>query len=312
MSKKFSKYLWIERYRPQTVKDTLLPTGMKNFFTTILKEKEFPNLLFYSSSPGVGKTTVAKALCREAGMDYKYINTSSESGIDTLRTTIQKFASAKSLIGGNKVVILDEFDFASPNLQAGLRAAMEEFHQSCRFILTANYITKIIEPLKSRCQIIDFNMTEKKICKEMEPKITKRLSNILKHEKIEFKLETIEKLVNTYYPDIRKMIGLLQQYSKTYGLIDSNIFDYERIDDEFYEYLLTGKLTKAREYLIQKNYNYQELFRNLFDNFIPKLPKEKKAEGILLISEYMHRHAFAIDPEINGTALLLELIGIIK
>lgn len=306
---KLSNYLWVEKYRPSTIGDTLLPSSMKRFFTNLIKGGQIPNLLFYSTSPGVGKTSIAKAICSELDIRPLYINTSSEGGIDTLRSQIQKYASVKTLDGKNKVVILDEFDGASPNLQNGLRAAIEEFHKSCRFIFTANFITKIIEPLKSRCQVIDFNFTEGKTKAEMTPKITKRLQGILKHENIDFKQETVVKMVDTFYPDIRNMINLVQQYSSQNGVIDNEIFNFERIDEEFFTYILNKQLTKARKYLIERNYNHVELFRNMFDNFVPRLPKEKQGQVILTIAEYMYRHSFVVDPEINTTAMLLEIIG---
>ena len=309
--KKLDQFLWVEKYRPTTVSDTLLPKTMKMFFTKTLKKGEIPNLLFYSSNPGVGKTTIAKALCEELDIDYLYINTSSKSGIDTLRTDIEKYASVKSLSSSTKVVILDEFDGASINLQQGLRASIERFHNSCRFIFTANYITKMIEPLKSRCQIVDFNMMSKSVQNEMIPKISVRLKNILKFEKVDFNPETIDKVVSLYYPDIRSMLQLLQQYSTTYGNIDNNIFEYQKIDDEFYNYILQKDLTNARKYLIERSYNYDELFRELFDHFVPKLERTSRAQAILTIAEYMYKNSFVVDKEINATAMLLELIGLL-
>jgi len=311
LDKKLSKYLWCEKFRPASIKDVLLSSSMKRFFKKIVKDEQVPNLLFYSTSPGTGKTTVAKALCKDIGVDYLYINTSSETGIDILRTKIQKYACVKTLDGKNKVAILDEFDGSTPNLQNGLRAAIEEFHKSCRFIFAVNYATKIIEPLKSRCQVVDFNLTDKKTKDEMIPKITKRLIGILKNENVEYNTETLDKLVNTFYPDMRKMIQLLQQYYNTNGIIDNEIFTYERIDEEFFTYILNKDLTNARKYLIERNSNPVEVYRSLFDNFIPRLEKDIQGQAILLIAEYLYRHAFSVDPEINITACLLEIIGLL-
>jgi replication factor C small subunit len=305
-----SFYLWVEKFRPDTIDDILLPKKIKTFFRQLVKEKEIPNLLLYSSSPGVGKTTVAKALCHELNSDYLYIN-ASKTGIDVLRTDVEKYAKVKSLSGGKKIVILDEFDGATAALQNALRADIEEYHKSTRFIFTANHITKIIEPLKSRCQLVDFNFTEKVQQEEMMPQIIKRLGAILKLEKITFNEDTVAKIVKSFYPDVRKMLGLLQQYSKQNGNIDNDIFNYESIDEEFYQYILNRQLTKARTYLIERNYNYTELFRLLYDNLIPKLPKEKQPQAILYISEYMYRDAFVVDKEINATACILEIIGIL-
>jgi len=316
MSKKrLSFTLWVEKYRPDTISQVLLPMDVKAFFLKLVQEKEIPNLLLYSSSPGVGKTTVAKALVNDIKSDHIYINMSLESGIDTLRSRISKFATSYSMFGenegGKKICILDEFDGSTPALQAAMRGFMEEFQDSCRFILTCNYITKIIEPLKSRCQQVDFNMMDLKSQKEVKPIILKRLLGILKVEKIEFKPETIEKIVDTFYPDIRRMINLLQQYSKKNGIIDIGIFDVEKVDTEFYTMILNKKLTDARKYVIERNYNFDEMYRNLFDNFVPMLDKPKQAQSIIVIAEYMYRNAFVIDKEINFTACLLEMMSLI-
>jgi len=316
MGKKQLNYtLWIEKYRPESVNQVLLPKKEKDFFLKLVEEKEIPNLLLYSSSPGVGKTTIAKALVNDIKSDYIYINMSLESGIDTLRNRISKFATSYSMFGenegGKKICILDEFDGSTPQLQAAMRGFMEEFQDSCRFILTCNYVTKIIEPLKSRCQPVDFNMMSIEAQQELKPTITKRLCGMLKYEKIEFKKETIANIVETFYPDIRKMIGLLQQYSKTSGMIDIGILDVEKVDVEFYNMILKRKLTDARKYVIERNYNFSEMYRNLFDNFIPLLEKSIQGQAILIIAEYMYRDSFVIDKEINFTACLLEIMTVL-
>jgi len=316
MSKKQLSYtLWVEKYRPTCVKQVLLPPEVKGFFLKLVEEGEIPNLLLYSSSPGVGKTTIAKALAADIKVDSIYINMSLESGIDTLRNRISKFATSYSMFGenegGKKICILDEFDGSTPALQAAMRGFMEEFQDSCRFILTCNYVTKIIEPLKSRCQQIDFNMMDTESQKHLSPIISQRICGILKNEKVEFKPETVNKIVETFYPDIRRMINLCQQYSKTNGIIDSGIFDVEKVDTEFYQMILNRKLTDARRYVIERNYNFDEMYRNLFDNLVPMMEKSKQAQAILIIAEYMYRNAFVIDKEINFTAALLEIMGIL-
>lgn len=313
--KKMSYTLFIEKYRPDCIKNVILPTHIKSFLVKLVEEKEIPNLLFYSSKPGTGKTTTAKALVNEIGSDYIYINMSSERGLDVLRDRIAKFATSYSMFGenrgGKKICILDEFDGSTPALQSALRAFMEEFQDSCRFILTCNYATKIIEPLKSRCQLIDFNMSDKKSQKELVPKVVQRLCGMLKHEGITFKVETVEKVVKTFYPDIRRMMGLLQQYSKQNKNIDSGIFDYEKVDTELYEMILNKQLTNARKFIIERNYNFDEMFRSFFDNFVPMLDKGKQGQAILIISEFMFKNSFVIDKEINFTACLLEIISIL-
>jgi replication factor C small subunit len=312
-SRRFNFTLWVEKYRPINIKSTLLPQKVKSTFNSYIEKGEVPNLLLYSSSPGVGKTTTAKALASDIGADYIYINTSSESGIDTLRTRISKFATTMSILDGvpkKKIAILDEFDGSTINLQNGLRAAIEEFHDSCRFIFTCNYITKIIEPLKSRCQMVDFNMTEASIISEMKPLVIKRLQTILKNEMVEFDQAVIAKLVEVFYPDIRKMLNLLQQYAETNKVIDSNIFMFSSVDNELYDLILNKKLTAARKFIIERNYNYSELYRSLFDNLVPKLPKETQGQAILTIASWHRDCTMIIDPEIHFVGCLLELISI--
>lgn len=311
IQKQLSHYLWVEKYRPLSVDDMILPKSYKEFFLNIIKDGQIPNLLLYSSTPGSGKTTIAKAICYDLDATYRYINISSQGGIDTLRNDIQKFASMKSFDGKPKIVICDEADGASPQFQAAMRATIEEFSRSCRFIFTCNFITKIIPAIKSRCQVFDFNMTENSIAEEIKPEIISRLSGILDFEEIQYKQETINKIVESYFPDIRNMISLCQKYSKMNKCIDENIFTFDSVDDEFYNFILEKKFRKSREYLIQKNYNYSELFRELFDNLIPKLDSSKQGQVILIIGEYMHRHATAIDPEINAACCLYEIMATI-
>lgn len=306
---KFS--LWTFKYQPQIVSHMVLPARLKTFFLNVVKEGEIPNLLLYSSSPGVGKSTIAKALCEEINAEYLYINISKDRGIDTLRSRIDKFASVMTLDNKKKIVIMDEFDGATIELQKAMRASIEEFQDYCRFIFTCNYYTQIKDPIKSRCQEIDFNFSNEEIQKEMKPKIVQRLKGILKSEKIEFDDEIIELLVDKKYPDIRKMIQLLQDYSKQYGIINKEILKTKKIDEEFYQLILNKKLTAARKYIIEKSYNYDEMYRELFDNLIPILPNKSKGQAILLIAEYMYRNNFVIDKEINFTACMLEIIGVL-
>ena len=314
--KRLSYTLWVEKYRPEKVSQILLPKNVKDFFLKLVEEKEIPNLLLYSSSPGVGKTTMAKALVNDIKSDYIYINMSLESGIDTLRSRISKFATSYSMFGenegGKKICILDEFDGSTPALQAAMRGFMEEFQDSCRFILTCNYVTKIIDPLKSRCQQIDFNMMDLKSQEECKPMVVQRLTGILKNEKVECKPETVRKIVDTFYPDVRRMINLLQQYSKKNGIIDIGIFDVEKVDNEFYEMIMNKKLTDARKYVIERNYNFDEMYRNLFDNLVPLLAKPKQAQVILIIAEMMYKNSFVVDKEINFTACLIEIMSVIQ
>jgi len=303
--------LWVEKYRPQKIDHAILPKEYRKFFKKIVKTGDIPNLLLYSSSPGTGKTTIAKAICIEAGVDYLYINASKDTGIDVLRTTITKYASGKSLSGKKKVVILDEVDGSSAtSFQAALRAFIEEFHNSCRFILTCNYVNKIISPLRSRCQEFDFNVTTKELKEELSPKISERLQKILTTEEVTYSDVVVDKLVDQLFPDIRKMLSVLQQYSTISGNIDDNIFKYESVDEEFYEFIINKQFIKARQFVIDSGYNLDELYTAIYRNLVPRLPKEKQGQAVLAIAEWQYRSAFSADKEIPFAAMLLELINI--
>jgi len=308
-SKKFSYTLFTEKYRPETIVDMLLPAEYKQFFKQLVKEGEVPNLLLYSSTPGTGKTSIAKALCYELDADFLYINISSDSGIDTLRTDISRFASGKSISGKKKVVIMDEFDGASNSLMKALRAEIEKYQNVCRFIITCNYVNKIIPALRSRCMEFDFNLNKKSIREEMIPKVTKRLCDVLSFENISFKEEVISELVEDLYPDIRKMYGMLQQYSKSTGNIDSNIFNSTVVDSEFYKLIMDRKLTLARQFMMDSGYNYEEMYTNMFTEFVPMIEdKSKQAEVIVIIAKYQYQSSFCADKEIPFAAMLVEVI----
>lgn len=310
-SKKSNVYLWPEKWRPKTVDDVLLPKKYKRFFKSIIKKGELPNLLLHSSTPGSGKTTIAKALCNDMDMDYLYINISSDSGIDTLRSQIQNFASTLSFDGKPKAVIMDEFDGATPQLQNGMRAFIEEFHKSCRFIFTCNYLNKIIKPLQEgRVMAFDFDMSDEEISKEMIPLVIKRVVDILKVEEVDYEFKVVRKLVEQNYPNNRKVLALLQKYSGMNGVIDENIFKTQAVDKELYDLILNKKITEARQYILDKSYNYDDLYVKMFHEFIPLMDKGLRAQAILEIGEYMHRHSFTIDPEINFTCLLVELMSL--
>jgi len=309
--KKAAKYLWVEKFRPTSISDAVLPNAFRNFFNDVVEEGQIPNLLLYSSTPGSGKTSMAKALCSEIGADSLYINVSSESGIDTLRSTIKEFASTKSFNKRPKVVIMDEADGASPQLQAGLRAFIEEFHAHCRFILTCNYISKIIEPLREgRIMEFDFNMNSAKLSKELKPKMVKRLLQIAKFEGVPAETSAIEALVENQFPNMRKMISAMQKASKMYGAIDENIFSIVKVDSELYEFILDKKFSKAREHVIQSSYNIDELFPAFYRELVPMISdKSKQAQVILILAQYQSMHGTAIDAELNLSACLLEIIG---
>jgi len=302
----------IEKYRPQNVKSVILPQRFKKMFFNFIEEKEIQNIILYSNSPGVGKTTIAKALANDCNYDYIYINTSLHSGIDTLRSTIADYATVKTFDGRRKVVILDEFDYASPNLQAGLRGAIEEFYDKCRFIITANHIDRIIEPLKSRCQLLNFDFTvdDKK---EMLPRLTKRLETIAEKEDIPYTDGIMLELVNNFYPDIRKMINTISEYSRQYDIIDNNIFTFNNVDDKLGSLILSLKLKDAREYILNNNYKFEDLYRYVYDNLIPRVSNPgHRVDMYILTSEYLDKATRSWDQEITFTGFMASLMEIIN
>ena len=231
-------FLWVEKYRPKKITDCILPESIKNTFIEFVGQKEIPNLLL-SGGSGVGKTTVARALCEELHADYILINGSEESGIDVLRNKIKQFASTVSLQSGSKVVILDEADYLNPqSTQPALRGFIEEFHRNCRFIFTCNFKNRIIEPLHSRCSVIEFKINGNKIM--LAEQFMERVDQILKAEKIGFEDAVVAELIMKHFPDWRRVLNELQRYSVS-GTIDTGILvniaevNLNRVDDTFKE-----------------------------------------------------------------------------
>lgn len=300
--------VWPEKYRPASIKTMVMPIQLRNYFNKIIKTSTVPNMIFHSINPGTGKTTAAKALCADLDADFNYINTSLNRGIDTLRDDIQHYATTLSPTGGVKICILDEFDFTTEILQNAMRASIEEFADTCRFIFTCNNLTRIIKPIQSRCELVDFNFMDEKIKENMIPQIYKRLCNILKAENIQFNDETLKKISVTYYPDIRHMIKLIQQYSTMYGIISNDIFKFRQIEEELALLIMDKKITAARKFILDKGYDYDMMYRFLFDNVVPKIEsKEKRALAILAIDEYMRGSRESIDKEITFAACMIKL-----
>jgi replication factor C small subunit len=305
-------YIWPIYYRPDTLDLILLPTKTKNYFKKIIEEKNIPNMLFHSVNPGTGKSSLAKIIPKEVKFESIYINTSLERGLDTLKEDIEQFATSLTGTGGMKICILDEFDGATGTLQRALRPAMEDFVPFCRFILTCNALSKVIDPIKSRCELIDFNFQEDTVKTEMKKKIKNRLINILTAEKIKHDPEVLSKLIDIHYPDIRYMTKLLQQYSTMYGIINDDIFIFKKAEEELFDLILKKQITAARQYILDKSYSYDELYRSMFDVLVPKLDtKNKQAQAILIIDEYMRGSEISFDKEITFTACMLRLVEIL-
>lgn len=307
------QYLFVEKYRPQSIDECILPEAMKKTFREFINSGELPNFLF-TGGAGVGKTTVAKALCNEVGAEYLFINGSEESGIDILRTKIKNFASSVSLTNSKKVVILDEADYLNPNsTQPALRGFIEEFSNNCRFIFTCNFKNRIIEPLHSRCAVVEF-----KIDNSDKPKIMaqffKRVVNILKNENIEFDQQVVAELVAKHFPDYRRILNELQRYSVS-GKIDVGIL--VNLGEESYAQLVKDlkakNFTEVRKW-VGKNSDTEstELFRKLYDKAVDYLEPNSIPQLILILAEYQYRAAFVADREINTMAALTEIMGQLK
>ena len=306
-------FLWVEHYRPQTIDDCILPASLKTLFQSFIDKGEISNMLF-SGTPGVGKTTVAKALCEQMNCDWIMINGSEEGGIDVLRNKIKNFASTVSLSGGKKVVILDEADYLNPqSTQPALRGFVEEFHKNCRFILTCNFKNRIIEPLHSRFSNIEFRISPKEKGK-LATKLFERATYILSEQKIEYEEAVVAELIKKHFPDFRKLINELQRYSVA-GTIDAGVL--VNISDENLK-SLTGHL-KAKEFGDMRKWVVNNLdndpvkiFRKIYDSLNTTLQPETIPHAILIIADYQYKSAFVADQEINLVACLTELMSQVK
>jgi DNA polymerase III delta prime subunit len=306
-------FLWVEQYRPKTIDDCILPDSLKNLFSSFIKKGELSNMLF-SGTPGIGKTTVAKALCEEMNCDWIMINGSEEGGIDVLRNKIKNFASTVSLSGGKKVVILDEADYLNPqSTQPALRGFVEEFHKNCRFILTCNFKNRIIEPLHSRFSNIEFKVNPKD-----KPKLASRLFEravyILKEQNIDYEDKVLVELITKHFPDFRKLINELQRYSVS-GAIDAGIL--VNVSDENLKTLVTHLKNKEfsdmRKWVVNNLDNDPvKIFRKIYDTLYTNLEPSTIPHAVLIIADYQYKSAFVADQEINLVACLTELMSQVK
>jgi DNA polymerase III delta prime subunit len=302
--------IWCEKYRPDRVEDCILPDRIKSQFSDIVQGNEVPNMLFYGSA-GVGKTTVAKALCKEVDTDWLIINISEESGIDTLRTKIRDFASTLSLTGKDKkkCVILDEFDHASNALQAGLRGFIESFSKTCSFVMTCNFPNRIIDPVKSRLVCIDFGVTKEESMK-MQALMFKRVSAILQQENVPFDKRVVVKLVQKFYPDNRRIINQIQQYSKAGEIDEGILLNLEEMTIEKLVLAMKGKKFKdVRQWCAENAKNdltntYTMLYAEL-KNFVEP---SSVPQAVITIGEYMRYDSTVPDKEIHICALATQLM----
>ena len=300
--------LWTEKYRPQTVDDCILPDRLKQPFQEYVNQKQIPNLLL-AGGAGVGKTTIAKAMCNEIGCDFMVINGSDESGIDTFRTKIKNYASSMSLSGGRKVIIIDEADYLNPNsTQPALRNAIEEFASNCSFIFTCNYKNRIIEPLHSRCAVIDFGLKNGEKAK-MASAFFKRVQSIMQSEKIDADEKVLAELIKKHFPDFRRVLNELQRYSQ-FGKIDTGIL-VQIADisvDELSKHIVAKDFGAIRKWVASHEIDNTTLFRKLYDTLSDTLKPSSIPQAVVILADYQYKAAFVADQEINTVACLTEIM----
>lgn len=303
------EFLWVEKYRPKTIEDTILPCDLKATFQQFVDQKNIPNLIL-AGSAGVGKTTVARAMLEQLGCDYIVINGSMNGNIDTLRNEILNFASSVSLSGGRKYVILDEADYLNANsTQPALRNFMEEFSRNCGFILTCNFKNRIIEPLHSRCSVVDFKIPKKAMAK-LATQFFKRVQFILEAEQIEFDSKVVAEVINKHFPDWRRILNELQRYSAT-GKIDSGILANmsEASIKELVGLLKTQNYTEIRKWVknnLDTDVNY--LYNQFYEISSDICTKQTAPVLVLHLAKFQYQNAFAANPEINFMAFLVQIM----
>jgi DNA polymerase III delta prime subunit len=304
-------FIWVEKYRPKTIEDCILPENIKKTFSDFLNKGEIPNLLL-AGPPGVGKTTVAKALCNELGVDYYVINGSDEGRfLDTVRNQAKNFASTVSLqgTGKHKVIIIDEADNTGNDVQLLLRANIETFYNNCRFIFTCNYKNKIIEPLHSRCAVVEFSIKGKEKA-QLAGSFFKRLQNILDEESIKYDPKVLAELINKHFPDWRRVLNECQRYSVG-GEIDSGIlasFSDVAVNN-LITYLKDKNFSEVRKWVVSNLDNDPSvILRRVYDTLYDCLSPQTIPAAVLIVAKYQYQIAFVVDQEINLLAALTEIM----
>ena len=307
MSKDF---LWCEKHRPRKVENAILPKKLKDVFLKIVKSGELPNMLF-TGTAGLGKTTIARAICDELGYDYILINGSEDGNIDTLRGKIKRFASSVSLGGDVKVVILDEADYLNPqSTQPALRGFIEEFSSNCRFILTCNFKNRIIEPLHSRCGVYDFNTTKKEmqvLCSDFFV----RLMSILESEGVDFNKDLIAQLIMKHAPDWRRVINECQRFSIG-GQLETTVLDNDANDNYnlLFKSLKEKDFKKMRSWVAQNvDVDVSAIFRHIYDNMYTHVDPAYIPQLVLVLADYQYKNAFVADHELNVVACMTEIMA---
>ena len=304
------QFLWVEKYRPKKVEEIVLPKELKDTFLKIVESGELPNMLL-TGTAGLGKTTVARALCNELGCDFILINGSEEGNIDTLRNKIKQFASSVSLQANYKVVILDEADYLNPqSTQPALRGFIEEFANNCRFILTCNFKNRIIEPLHSRCGVYEFNTTKKEmatICTDF----MERIKIILDKENVKYDAASLAELIMKFAPDWRRVLNELQRYSIN-GIIDSGIINSlkDKNYDDLFSYLKNKDFKKMRSWVVNNiDTDVSAIFRAVYDRMQDKVAPQSIPQLVLILADYQYKNAFVADHELNVVACLTEVMS---
>lgn len=304
-------FLWVEKYRPRKIAETILPKQLKDTFQAIVDSGQMQNMLF-TGTAGLGKTTVARALCNEMGLDYIVVNGSEEGNIDTLRGKIKQFASSISLSGGYKVVILDEADYLNPqSTQPALRAFIEEFSNNCRFILTCNFKNRVIEPLHSRCSVYEFNTTKKDMA-SLAGQFMKRLEFILTTEGVTYEQQAVVDLIMKYAPDWRRTINEVQRLaSNPRGVC--TVASGQGSADAFTDLAVALKakdFKKMRSWVVNnQDIDTATVYRGIFDRMNDTVQPQSIPQLVLILADYQYKDAFVADHELNMVACMTEIMA---
>jgi DNA polymerase III delta prime subunit len=303
--------LFVEKYRPQSIKDCVLPEHTKATFQGYVDSGTLPHIIL-SGSPGSGKTTAAKALCNDLGYNWIILNSSNERGIDVLRTTVTQFASSASIDGARKCVIFDEFDYSTPLLQAAMREAMESFSKTCSFIFTCNYPQRIMDAIHSRATVIDYTIRN-----EEKPKMAKtffdRLTKILDNEGIEYDKKAVVEIVQKFFPDFRRVLNECQRFAAATGKINMDILQTLKAGniDEYIKHVKAKDFKEARKWIVENlsGKDANDLFRQVYDTMNQNIDPQSIPQLVLTIAEYQYKGMNCPDPEINFAAFTIMLMS---